>query len=1407
MKLKTLATIALLACATIVPSFAAEPLVYEGTEGPGKGKHIVFLAGDHEYRSEETLPALARLLAKNQGFKCTVLFNTDPKTGEIVPGNSNMPGMEALDTADLAVVFLRFQDFPDDQMKHFVAYLERGGPVIGLRTSTHAFKIPKGKTYSKYSWDYKGDDYLTGWGHQVLGQSWVGHYGKNHQQSTGITIVDGKKGHPILRGVKDVWVEAGGYVGTPTDGEILTMAQPLNGMTPNSPADETKPPQPSEWTRTYKGKSGKEGRVFTSLYGASEDLQNEGYRRMLVNACFWALGMEDEIKPDLNVNLVGLYKPNTFRGSGYAAGVKPSAYAGYESQIPAHNDIKPAKPKEKKAKPEPKKKEKPKKSVEKKEGLPEGVLEPMNPKSVQFEAKPAPEKLAVNKGDNIVVIGSGMASRMNHSGHFETELYLRFPDKDITIRNMGDEGNTPAFRPHPGRDQEGQYAFPGAKELLPLALQAPSKPDGHFETPDQWLTRLGADTIIAFFGYNSSFGGVEDLSRYKIELEEFVRHTLSQKYNGEAVPQLALVSPTAMQDWSEEFSVPDGEDANGNLKLYSDAMEEIARANGAVFVDSFSPSKEWSKELTVDGALLNNAGYEKLAPVLADGLFGEADIDDSMRDAIHAAVQEKNFMWLNDFKVPNGVHVYGRRYNPYGPGNYPFELKKTREMTAIRDQAIWAALKGEEFDLAAADAKTSKLPPVETNYAPSAKNGTVDYLPGEVAETKITVPEGYKIELFASEKTFPDLKNPVQIAFDNKGRLWVATMESYPHYKVGDPRPKDKLLILEDTNNDGVADKQTVFADDLHIPIGFEISHDGVYVSQSGSLVLLKDTDGDDHYDTKEVLLSGFDDHDTHHAISAFCADPSGAFVMCEGVFLHSNTESVYGPERGTNGGFWRYSPQRKHILRYSQYSIPNPWGVAFDEYGQDFFLHTSGTKMSWMLPGTVKARYGANLSAPDLITSNSVRPTSGIEFISSRHFPDEVQGDVLINNNIGFLGAKQHRVVEDGTGYTTEYVQDLFVSEDLNFRPVDLEFAPDGSLYVADWQNALIGHMQHSARDPLRDHNHGRIYRVTYPGRPLVEPANIDGASIPELLENLALPEYRTRYRTRRELRGRDDKEVAKAASEWAAKQTDERLKLEALWVTWGADKVNGPLLRELLGSEDHRIRAAVVRVARYNEHKLGNYSKLLSRAAHDDHGRVRLEAIAGATYLPKEEGVAVLTIAKAKGVDPYIEQSMEFAEAVFSGEAVKGEKAVKVKAPKHLSKADAQLYEHGSEIYAREGHCTTCHQANGGGLPDAGFPPIAGTKWAVGNPDRLIKLSLNGLMGPIEVNGKEYAGQVPMTAFGMLLNDKDIASVLTYVRNSFGNKASAIQPGQVAKVREEIKDKVGLFSPEELLKQHPHQ
>ena len=1020
--------------------------------------------------------------------------------------------------------------------------------------------------------------------------------------------------------------------------------------------------------------------------------------------------------------------------------------------------------------------------------------------------------LPIHKNSSIALVGNNLGSRMMEFGWFETEMHLRYPDSTLFIRNLCDPGDTPGFRPRSASNDP--WAFPGAEEFQD-EFATYSNSEGFLEKPDQWLSRLKADIVIGFFGFNESFQGKEKLQNFKDELEAWVIHSKAQQDNGKSAPQLALVSPIAFEDLSASIDVPNGKKENESLKLYTEAMAEVAKKHELVFVDAFSASQKWydsnENPLTIDGSQMNEEGYQIFGEFLADKLFGKEDRKASANlELIHQAVMEKNWLWHNDYKIPNGVHVYGRRYDPFGPDNYPFEIEKIRQMTAIRDTAIWEANQGRIKDLAAADAKTRSLPEVETNYNPQA-NGSLEYKYGEEALKTIQVPEGYKIELFASEQEFPDLANPVQLSFDNKGRLWVATMPSYPHYKPGDPRPKDKLIILEDTDGDGKADKQTTFADNLHIPVGFELAAEGVYVSQSPNLILLEDTNGDDKADKKTILLSGFDDHDTHHAISAFTTDESGAIYMAEGVFLHTNVETSYGPVRATNGGFYRYEPKRHKLERVNQVSIPNPWGIAFDDWGQNFYAETSGPNVNWMLPGSTLPRYGnSNFKGPNLIEKDHmVRPTSGLEFISSRHFPEDIQGDLIINNTIGFLGTKQHRMIEDTVGFSTQWRQDLIKSSDRNFRPVDMEIAPDGSLYIVDWHNILIGHMQHNARDPLRDHVHGRIYRLTYPSRPLVTPAKIDGASIPELLENLKLPEYRTRYRTRRELRGRDLQEVSEAVKTWLANldKNDPRYehhRLEALWVTWGINQVDQTLLKDLLKSSDYRVRAAATRVLRYTGHHVADQADLLMAAVKDSHGRVRMEAIAAASWLPQEKGLPILAEAEKQNMDQiWIPRTLETAVAHLNGLSVAEKKEEDIKTS--LSGSDRELFVLGKEIYAREGFCATCHQLDGGGLTASQFPPLRGTPWVTGSPERLVKIVLKGIMGPIEVAGREYPGQVPMTPYEGMLNDTEIAAVLTYVRNSFGNQASPISPDLVKKVRDEVKDKEGFWSPEELLRMHP--
>jgi len=321
--------VAVVAVFSAASAFAANPwVVYEGEEGPGVGKHIVLISGDEEYRSEQALVQLGKILAKHHGFKCTVLFAIDPDTGTIDPVNqNNIPGLEALDTADLMIIATRFRDLPDEQMKHIVDYVEAGKPVIGMRTATHAFKIGKGKKYEKYSFNYRGEDYPQGFGRQVLGETWIAHHGHHGKESTLGLIADGAEDHPITRGIED------GDIYGPTDVyrvrlplpegcQPIIMGQVLTGMDPDDPpieGEKNDPMMPIAWTKTYKG-----GRVFTTTMGAANDLASEGLRRLLVNAVYWCVGMEDKIPEKACVETVGKYEPLNFGFGKFEPNVKPA---------------------------------------------------------------------------------------------------------------------------------------------------------------------------------------------------------------------------------------------------------------------------------------------------------------------------------------------------------------------------------------------------------------------------------------------------------------------------------------------------------------------------------------------------------------------------------------------------------------------------------------------------------------------------------------------------------------------------------------------------------------------------------------------------------------------------------------------------------------------------------------------------------------------------------------------------------------------------------------------------------------------------------------------------------------------------------------------------------------------------
>ncbi len=309
---------------------AADPwVVYEGREGPGKGTRVVLLSGDEEYRSEEALTQLGRILAVHHGFTCTVLYAIDPKDGTINPVvTDNIPGMEALDSADLVILALRFRDLPDEQMRHFVRYVDAGKPIIGLRTATHSFNISKHPTYAKYSFNSKEWD--GGFGRQVLGETWINHHGNHGKESQRGVIAKGQEGSPIVRGCEDIWGPTDVYtvrLPLPGDSVPLVMGQVLTGMQPtDKPVEGTKndPMMPIAWTKTYKGAEGKSGRVFTTTMGAATDFASEGFRRLLVNASYWCAGLEGKIPARAKVDFVGEFKPTWFGFGQHKKGVKPA---------------------------------------------------------------------------------------------------------------------------------------------------------------------------------------------------------------------------------------------------------------------------------------------------------------------------------------------------------------------------------------------------------------------------------------------------------------------------------------------------------------------------------------------------------------------------------------------------------------------------------------------------------------------------------------------------------------------------------------------------------------------------------------------------------------------------------------------------------------------------------------------------------------------------------------------------------------------------------------------------------------------------------------------------------------------------------------------------------------------------
>lgn len=859
-------------------------------------------------------------------------------------------------------------------------------------------------------------------------------------------------------------------------------------------------------------------------------------------------------------------------------------------------------------------------------------------------AEPA---LSLKQGDRIAYIGNTLADRMQHAAWLETYLHALYPAYDLTFRNLGFSGDELKLRQR----------------------------EDNFGSPDQWLTKTKANVIFCFFGYNEAFRGEAGLPGFRKDLAEVIDGMLAQKYDGVSPPRLVFFSPIAHENLHNP-NLPDGTANNANLAIYTQAMREVCEAKKVLFVDLFTATQKLyaaaEKPLTMNGIHLLDHGDRAVANVILRELFGVEKVaqDEAELERLRKVVLDKNYFWFSRYRVVDGYNVFGGRSKLawFGQSNADVMMREMEifdVMTANRDERVWAVAKG--GDLKVADDNLPEQLTVKTNIPGKLEGGKHLYLGGQQAIGQMKIAAGMQVNLFASEEMFPELINPVQMAVDTDGRLFASVWPSYPHWNPTQPR-HDRIVCLPDDNGDGVADRCVVFADGLNSVTSFEFWGGGMLVAALPEIWFLKDTDGDDKADVKIRMLQGLSSADSHHSANAMLVGPDGWLYWSRGIFNVATMETPTRTFRSGQSGVHRFNP-RTFEMEFHFPIGPNPHGDVFDQWGFQFANDgTSGTGSYVNIGKGIGNRQWFD---------KRVRPVAATGILSSSHFPEQNQGNFLICNCIGFLGVLQHEVKYNGAEIRAIEIEPILVSSDPNFRPTDVEIGGDGALYVSDWSNAIIGHMQHNMRDPNRDHQHGRIYRVTAKDRPLLKPLKLKGKPIAEVCAAFFAKENSSRYRARLELSGRETKEVTAAVNQWTqsldVKNPDQaQALLECLWVMEEHRAPNLELLKRVFTAAEPRVRAAAIRTLGHWSKRIKDWEATLLAAAQDDSALVRAEALKSAVELGGLPAAEVVFEVSIRPTDPELDIVLKYARGQLNVDQLIQEALA---AGKPLSKA-AHLY-----------------------------------------------------------------------------------------------------------------------------------
>ena len=596
-------------------------------------------------------------------------------------------------------------------------------------------------------------------------------------------------------------------------------------------------------------------------------------------------------------------------------------------------------------------------------------------------------------------------------------------------------------------------------------------------------------------------------------------------------------------------------------------------------------------------------------------------------EQLQRVIREKNRLHFYGFRPQNKAYIH--LFRSHERGHHAAELRQFSRLAQTREEEI-ARLRvpvSRHYEL------------IREDDYPDDEVPNLSEPPRTESELeRFTIADGLRVNLFAAN---PQISNPININWDAQGRMWVATSTVYPHLQPGQT-PNDRIIILEDIDADGRADKHTVFADGLLVPQSVIPANGGAFVTQSTDLLFLRDTDGDGTADERRVVLTGFGNADVHHMIHGLRWGPGGKLFFNQSIYINSTVETPWGVQQVNGSCIWQLDPGTLRLEAFSR-GLVNPWGHAFDRWGQSFATDgAGGDGIAYLFPDSAYSTHGA--FARTLESLNPGRPKEcGLEVISGRHLPRDWQG-TLVTCDFRANRVTRYELTAEGSGYRSKLLGDVLSSTHRAFRPVDVKMGPDGALYIVDWYNEIIDHGEVDFHHPFRDKSHGRIWRLTARDRPLVRPPSLENASSEELLEALKLPEAWTRDQARRLLRERRDSSVAVAIQDWV-EQLDpfqpefEHHLLEALWVHQGIGKVSPSLLRRTFTSPDPRVRAAAVRVLAEWQTALPKAMSVLEDAVQDEHAQVRLEAVHALRRLGTRDAAELALRVLDRPVDEFLD------------------------------------------------------------------------------------------------------------------------------------------------------------------------